>query len=165
MVNEGKTVLKTFCDASDYEYDEKLIDKILMKEKQLQDKLNLATKNVLRYPKVRMVLAKLVVAWFAANMLYFGIMFTPTPDVLMNNLILGSLSTMAGPLMCILMKSRFSGRRLSLGTLFMLTGSAVLIMAFMANKQQNVASLMFGSISYGIISGAFRKGVKRKSSD
>ena len=159
MIHEGKTGLKSFCDASAYDYDEELVDKILMKEKQLQDTLNLSTKNVLRYPKVRLVLAKLVVAWFSANMLYFGIMFTPTPDVLMNNFILGLVSTTAGPLMCILMKSRFSDRRTLLGTLFTVTGLAILIMTFMVN-QQNVVSLIFGSISYGIMSGAFRKGVK-----
>ena len=160
MVNEGKRALKAFCDASDYDYDEELVDQILIKEKQLQDKLNISTKNVLRYPKVRSVLAKLAVAWGAASMLYYGIMFSPTPDVLMNNFILGILSTVAGPLMCILMTSRFSYRRLSLGSLFMITGLTVLSMAFMANQKHDLASLIFGSISYGIMSGAFRKGVK-----
>ena len=157
MVTEGKTTLKQFCNASGYNYDEELVDQIRIKEKKLQEKLNLSTKNVFRYPKVRLVLGKLAVAWFAASMLYYGIMFSPTPNVLMNNFLLGLLSFVAGPLMCILMKSRFSYRRLSLGTLYLLTGLFVLSMAFMANQKHQIVSLIFGSIAYGMMSGAFRK--------
>ena len=155
MVNEGKASLKAFCDASDYNYDEKLIDQILIKEKQLQEKLNISTKNVFRYPKVRLVLAKLAVAWFAASMLYYGIIFSTTPNVLLNNFLLGVLSALAGPMMCILMKSKFSNRRTLLGSLYIITGLSVLAMAIIANYKNNVASLIFGSVSYGVISGAF----------
>ena len=159
MVDEGKAALKSFCEASDYHYDEELVDQILIKEKQLQEKLNISTKNVLRYPKVRLVLVKLAVAWFAASMLYYGIMFSTTPSVLMDNFIFGVLSTVAGPLMCIIMNSRFADRSRSLGTLYTISGVCVLVMAFMATQKdyKNMA-LVFGCISYGIISGAFRTG-------
>jgi len=155
MVKEGKTCLKEFCVASDYNYDEEVVDQILEKERRLQEKMNLATKNVFRYPKVCLVLAKLSVAWFAACMVYYGIMFSPSKKVLINNAMFGLLSTIAGPMMCILMRSRFAHRRLALSTLYMITGLFVLSMGFMSRYEGSVATFIFGGIAYGIISGAF----------
>lgn len=157
MVKEGKLALKAFCDASDYEYNEKLVDRILFNERRFQEKMNLASKNVLRYPTLRLVLVKLALAWMAASMLYYGIILGTIPGgVLVNNLILGILSTIAGPLMCILLKSRLSNRRLLLSALYLISGVTVLLMAFTTQYKNSFAALIFGSISYGIISGAFR---------
>ena len=92
--------------------EEELVDEILENERRLQEELNLATKNVFRYKRVRTVILKLSAAWFAAAMVYYGIMLTPIPDgVLLNNFILGTLSAIAGPAMMVVMKTRFANRR------------------------------------------------------
>ena len=158
MVKEGKAALKLFCKESGYDYDDELVDQILIKEKQVQERLNIATKNVFRYPKVRLVLAKLAAAWTAASMVYYGIMFSPTPDVLTNNLILGMLGALAGPAMIILLKSRFANRRVSLAALYIITGVFVLAMGLMAKREDKWTSLVCGGIAYGVISGAFGHG-------
>ena len=122
MVAEGKQCLKEFCAASDYDYNDALVDQILIKEEQLRVKLNISSKNVFQYPNFRLVYFKLQFCWFATTMVYYGIMFSPTSSVIMNNFILGTLSTVAGPLMCILLRSRFAFRRVSLATLYMIAG-------------------------------------------
>ena len=90
MVKEGKETLKAFCESSGYTYNDKLVDQILENEQKLQAELNKASKNIFRYKRVCISLLKLSVGWFAASMLYYGIMFSPIPNgVLLNNCIYG----------------------------------------------------------------------------
>jgi len=149
--------LQILCEKSGYDYDEKMIDRILVREMEFQEKMNMATKNVLRYPILRLILAKLALAWMAASMLYYGIIMGTIPGgILINNLIYGLLSIVAGPLMCLLLKTRFANRRLSLSVLYFISAIAVLLMAFTSKYKDSAAAIVFGGISYGIISGAFR---------
>lgn len=159
-IGEGKAALKDFCIASGYEYDENLVDDILLKEQELQEQLNIESKNPLHFPKMRIVIFKLMVAWFAASMLYFGIVFGRIPGgVLFNNFILGALSTIFGPVMCLLMRSRFPYRRPLLATLYLITGMSVLTMAFTTQYKDSMLCVICGCLSYGIMAGAFGYGM------
>jgi len=80
-----------------------------------------------------MVLLKLAVAWFAASMLYYGIMFSASADILFNNFIYGVLSTLAAPATVLLM-ARFKNRRTLLAGMYVIPALAVLVMALMAHS-------------------------------
>ena len=45
MIKEGKAALQEFCEASDYDYDEKMVDRILENEKKLADEINIASRG------------------------------------------------------------------------------------------------------------------------
>ena len=60
-----------------------------------------------------------------------------------------ALSTTAGLIMPIILRSRFSNRRSLMAVMYMITGSGVLIMAFMANSASDLPIMVFGGLSYG----------------
>ena len=62
-------------------------------------------------------------------MIYFGILLDPVPgNVLLGNAIVGLLSFVAGPIICLWMKFWISERRKILIILYITTASLVLIM-------------------------------------
>ena len=62
-------------------------------------------------------------------MIYFGILLDPVPgNVLLGNAIVGLLSFVAGPILCLWMKFWISERRKILIILYITTASLVLIM-------------------------------------
>ena len=62
-------------------------------------------------------------------MIYYGILLHPAPgNVLLENAIVGFLSIVAGPIICLLMKFWTSDRRRILIILFITTASLVLMM-------------------------------------
>lgn len=161
MVKEGKVALTTFCESSGYEYDEALVDRILENELRFQLELNIESKNVFRYPILRSILVKLAVAWFTLCMVFYGIMLGTIPGgVLVNNLCLGVLSSLSGPLVCFLFKSRYANRRLSLSAIYFVAGVMVILMAFTTKYKDSIAALTFGAVTFGLAAGAFRTGCR-----
>ena len=55
--------MKGFCRDAEYAYSEKMVDRILESEAKIQAELSLATKNIARFPVMRLVLLKLMLAW------------------------------------------------------------------------------------------------------
>ena len=72
---------------------------------------------------------KLFKSYKAASMVYYGILLDPAPgNVLLGNLIVGFLSVIAGPIMCLLIKLGMSKRRNLLMILYITTASLILLM-------------------------------------
>jgi len=93
-------------------YDDGLVDKILGGQEKLHKTLKMSSRNVMRYPTFLKSIVKLVFAWNAAGMIYFGILMGSLPGgVLINNLYLGAASFVVGPLTNILMSSKYAFRR------------------------------------------------------
>ena len=157
MIEEGKQVLKAFCKASDYEYNEELVDRILATEQKYQSQMNISSKNIFRFPILRSVLLKLAAAYFTVSMLYYGILLGTLPGgVLETNLILGFVGICSGPCMCLLIKSRFGNRRTLMAALYAISGVAVILMAFTSQYKDSSVALVFATISYGVVCGVYR---------
>lgn len=154
--NEGRQTLKDFCNSAEYEYSDKMVDEILEREATLQAQLNLATRNILRFPAMRLILLKLSIAWIAACMIYYGILLDPAPgNVLLGNFIAGILSVISGPVMIILMNLGMTKRRTLLLILYSITASLILVMGLTRKFSNPTLSLVCASLAYGTIAGAF----------
>ena len=91
-------------------------------------------------------------------MVYYGILLDPAPgNVLLGNFIIGLLSVVAGPVMCLLIKLGMRKRRELLMILYGVTASLILLMGLTRKYENSIWSLVCASVAYGTISGAFSR--------
>lgn len=138
MITEGKRTLLAFCNGAGYEYNDKEVDQILKSEALLDKQMKSESTNMAKYPSFCWSMVKLVVAWNACCMVFFGILMGDLPGgVLLNNAYIGIMSIMGGPLMCFLMSSRFAYRRRILVVQYSMIGLLCCLMAVltMYNKR------------------------------
>ena len=89
-IREEKALLERFCRQSGYEYDEKLVDRILLAEEELKRSRLSQNVSISSFPKSRRTLLKLLFIWFSGVMVYFSMLLGELPGVvLLNNLYLG----------------------------------------------------------------------------
>jgi len=131
-ISQGRDTLRSFCEKSGYPYDDTIVDKILAQEDALHKKLKKSSQNELRYPAFLKTIGKLVVAWNAVCMVYFGILMGDLPGgLLKGNLLLGLASFVVGPLTNILMASKYAFRRPIISTLFTFAGLGCIAIAYL----------------------------------
>ena len=89
-IRQGKAELKRFCRQSGYEYDENLVDRILLAEQRLKTSRASEDVSISSFPKSRRTLLKLFLLWFSGVMVYYSILLGDLPGgVLLNNLYIG----------------------------------------------------------------------------
>ena len=131
-IAQGRDSLRLFCEKSSYPYDDTIVDKILAEEDELHKKLKSSSKNALRYPNFLKTIGKLVIAWNAVCMVYYGILLRDSPGgLLKGNLYLGLASFVAGPLTSILLASKYAFRRPIISTQYALGGIGCIALAYL----------------------------------
>ena len=123
---------RRFCEKSSYSYNDTVVDKILREEGDLHKKLKSTSQNAFRYRSFLKTVGKLVIAWNAVCMVYYGILLGDSSGgILMGNLYLGLASFVVGPLTNILMTSKYAFRRPIISTQFALGGIGCIALAYL----------------------------------